>query len=101
MKRRITALADTLAALVAPAAIPAFATAAPTTANLRVEAAGKALDPGTSYVNDTIGLRTERTQCSGTGRRHTIEGPSAMGIVGYPCASTRACDRTSSRIAST
>jgi hypothetical protein len=81
MKSWITVLAATLAALAAPAVIPVSAAAAPTTANLRVEAAGKALDGGTSYVNDTVRLRTEPTQCSGKGRRYTIEGPTAMGIV--------------------
>jgi Domain of unknown function (DUF4430) len=64
-------------------AAPVVAAAAPTVAKLRVEAEGRGLSPGVSYVNDTARLATRSNQCDGSGRSHTIAGPSAMGIVGY------------------
>ena len=74
--------------LVVPAAVAALLAGAvtvqakPLTAELRVEAAGKALDPGTSYVTDTATVQTdERPACGGTGNTKTISGPTAMGIL--------------------
>lgn len=74
--------------LVVPAAVIALlagavtAYAAPVTAALRVEAAGKALDPGTSYVTDTVRVQTdERPACGGSGNTKTISGATAMGIL--------------------
>lgn len=51
-------------------------------AELRVEAGGTALDPGTSYVTDTTRVQTdERPACGGTGNTKTLSGPTATGIL--------------------
>ena len=58
------------------------AQAAPVTAELRVEAAGKALEPGTSYVTDTAQVQTDkRPACGGSGQTKTLNGATAMGIL--------------------
>jgi hypothetical protein len=65
------------------ALVPPTAVAAPVTANLRVEAAGKALDPGTKYGTDTTKFKTDkRAPCGGSGATKTLPGPTAMGILG-------------------
>lgn len=73
---------------VVPAAVAALLAGAvtvqakPLTAELRVEAAGKALDRGTSYVTDTATVQTdERPACGGSGNTKTISGATAMGIL--------------------
>ena len=64
-------------------AIAGSAYAAPTTASLRVEAAGTAIDDGTTYVTDTTRFQTDkRAACGGTGTVKTLTGPTAMGILG-------------------
>ena len=56
--------------------------ARPVTAELRVEAAGKALEAGTSYVTDTATVQTDkRAACGGSGNSKTITGATAMGIL--------------------
>jgi hypothetical protein len=58
MKARSHALRALLAACVLLIAAPVVAAAAPTVAKLRVEAEGRPLDRGTSYVNDTARVAT-------------------------------------------
>jgi hypothetical protein len=56
--------------------------AKPVTAALRVEAAGKALETGNSYVTDTATVKTDtRPACGGTGNTKTISGATAMGLL--------------------
>lgn len=75
--KRATAVACVLAAT---AAAPAAAD--PVTAELRVEAAGKALDRGFRYVTDTTTFDTSKSPaCGGSGDSKTITGPSALGIL--------------------
>jgi Ca2+-binding RTX toxin-like protein len=83
MKSRFRALGAALATCGLIAGVPATAAAAPTVAKLRVEAGGKAFDPGTSYVNDTARLATAPSECGGSGARRTVTGPSAIGLVDY------------------
>jgi hypothetical protein len=65
----------------------ASAQAAAVKASLRVEAAGKALDPGTTYATDTENLKTDtRADCGGTGATKTVPGPTAIGILGTASA---------------
>jgi hypothetical protein len=71
-----------LAACVLTATVAAPATAAPITAKVRVEAAGKALDRGFRYVTDTTTLTTSKTPaCAGSGEEKTINGPTALGAL--------------------
>ena len=58
------------------------AEAKPVVAELRVEAAGKALEPGTSYVTDTATVQTDkRAACGGSGNSKTLSGATAMGVL--------------------
>ena len=70
-------------ALAATAAGPAAAATVP--AELRVEAAGGLdLTHGWTYFSDTTTLATDRREgCNGSGRRHVLEGPTALGILEY------------------
>jgi Domain of unknown function (DUF4430)/RTX calcium-binding nonapeptide repeat (4 copies) len=79
VSRRARRLALPLA--VAALAAPSAATAAPVTADLRVEAGGKTLVPGYSYKTDTTSIPTDRRQpaCGGTGAHKTIQNPTALG----------------------
>jgi hypothetical protein len=71
-----------LVAITAVLAGGTVAEAKPVKANLRVEAAGKALDPGTTYATDTVKVKTDkRAECGGTGKTKTLSGPTAMGIL--------------------
>ena len=66
--------------LAATAAAPA--TAAPVTAKVRVEAAGKALDPGYRYVTGATTFRTSKSPaCGGSGERRKLDGPTALGAL--------------------
>jgi len=89
MKSRFRALAAVSATCALVAVAPTVAGAAPTTAKLRVEAAGRALDAGTSYVNDTATLVTQPDQCSGSGERRRLAGPSARALIDYGRAANR------------
>lgn len=63
------------------------AQAKPVQANLRVEAAGKALDPGTTYATDTTKFKTDtRMSCGGSGQTKTVKGATAMGLLGTAAA---------------
>jgi hypothetical protein len=58
------------------------AEAKPLNATLHVEAAGKALDTGTTYATDTAKIKTDtRAACGGSGNVKTISGPTALGIL--------------------
>jgi len=83
MKSRSRALGAAFAACAFFAVATSGAGAAPTVAKLRVEAGGRALDPGTRYVNDTARLATAKSQCAGSGTARTVAGPSAIGVVNY------------------
>jgi Ca2+-binding RTX toxin-like protein len=83
MKSRHRVLAAVVTSCALLPLAPGAATAAPTVAKLRVEAAGRALDAGNSYVNDTAQLATAPSQCGGSGVRRTVPGPSAIGVVDY------------------
>lgn len=83
MKTRTRALGAALAACVLIGLAPVAASAAPTISKLRVEAGGRALSPGTSYVNGSARLVTAPSQCEGSGASHTVAGPSAVGIINY------------------
>jgi Ca2+-binding RTX toxin-like protein len=79
---------------VAALAAPSAATAAPATADLHVEAAGKALVPGYSYKTDTTSITTDRRQpaCGGSGARKTVQNPTALGSL-IDASSSRAALR--------
>jgi hypothetical protein len=63
------------------------AQAKPVNASLRVEAAGKALDPGTTYATDTVEVKTDkRAECGGSGNTKTLNGANAMGILATAAA---------------
>ena len=81
MNRGSRALAATVATCGLAAIAPVTAGAAPTVSKLRVEAGGRALDSGTSYVNDTARVSTAKDQCGGTGRSYTAQGPTPAGLV--------------------
>jgi hypothetical protein len=71
-----------LAACVLAVLAAAPASADPVVAKLRVEAGGKALDPGNRYVNDTVTFDTAKTStCGGSGDSKTLEGPTALGAL--------------------
>lgn len=81
--RALTALAlsGALSLMLAPAP---GASAEPVVSKLRVEAGGEALDPGTAYASDSLEKRTSSAgQCGGSGDTYTLQGPTAMGILGY------------------
>jgi hypothetical protein len=96
MKSRSRALAAAFATCAIVAGAPATAGAASTVSKLRVEAAGHALDPGTSYVNGTATLATWADQCGGSGKSKRVIGPTAMGIVDYAKQVNRTCARSTS-----
>jgi hypothetical protein len=74
--------AAAFAACVLTATAAAPATAAPITAKLRVEAAGKALDRGYRYVTDTTTFKTSNSEaCGGSGKTDTVNGPTALGVL--------------------
>lgn len=78
--RRLAVSACAIAAL--GAALPAAASAKPVLADLRVEAGGKALAPGFSYLTDTTRIVTDtRPACGGSGDRKRIGGPTALGVL--------------------
>ena len=61
---------------------PSTGLAKPVVSELRVEAAGQALAPGHSYVNDTQAITTDASPaCGGSGAVVTVAGPTALGIV--------------------
>lgn len=64
-------------------AAPSAAAAAPVSADLHVEAGGRALVPGYSYKTDTTSIVTDTRQpaCGGTGARKTVRHPSALGTL--------------------
>jgi hypothetical protein len=78
LKRSLLPLAGLLAL-----SLPAGAVAAPTAAELRVEAENKAIAPGNTYLTDTETITTDTRQpaCGGTGQEKTVQGPTALGIV--------------------
>jgi hypothetical protein len=62
--------------------LPAGAAAASVTASLRVEANGKPLAPGETYVTDSATLSTDVSPaCAGSGKRVAVKGPTALGLV--------------------
>lgn len=84
MPHLVRALRAPLLACALAALAPAVAAAAPTISSLRVEAGGKALSPGTSYVHDTARIRTSTVSaCGGSGKTVTVPGPTALGLVEY------------------
>ena len=82
MKTRIRARRALLATCAVALAVPAAASADPTIARLRVEADGRALSPGVSYVTDTtrIGYGANGS-CGNRGGRETYSGPTALGLL--------------------
>lgn len=64
-------------------AAPSAASAAPVSADLYVEAGGRALVPGYSYKTDTTSIVTDTRQpaCGGTGNRKTVTNPTALGTL--------------------
>lgn len=70
-------------AIAASVAGPAAAATVP--AELRVEAAGaQDLTHGWTYFSDTTTLAADKgAGCNGSGRRHTLQGPTALGILEY------------------
>jgi hypothetical protein len=64
-------------------AAPSATQAATVPAELRVTAAGKNLEGGTTYLTDTTRFKTDsRPQCGGSGDVKTVPGPTALGILG-------------------
>ena len=90
MKSRSKAVAATVATCAVVAGAPTTAGAAPTVSKLRVGAAGpaRALDTGTSYVNDTTLLTTRAGACGGSGKSRRVPEPSSD-----PHRELRACDQ--------
>lgn len=81
MKTRIGTLAVLTTAL---ACAPAAAQAKSVVSNLRVEAGGKALDGGTSYVNGSARIQTDqRPACGGSGKVASLAGPTALGLLKF------------------
>ena len=80
MKSRSRARAAILAVCALLALAPAANAA--TSANLRVEAGGSALDPGTNYRTGTVHVATNTTKCGGDGPgdSRTLQGPTALGL---------------------
>ena len=76
---------------VAALAAPSVAAAAPVSADLHVEAGGRALVPGYTYNTDTtaIGTDTRQPACGGSGATKTLQGPTALGTL-IDASSTRA-----------
>jgi hypothetical protein len=79
--RHRLALAGCTSSLFLAATAPA-AFGAPVSAELRVEADGKALAPGHRLINGTARVETFRS-CGGSGNSIRIPGPTALGIVEY------------------
>ena len=83
MKRRLTApLAGLLACAIALTLPAANAGARSVTAELRVEAPGVTLDPGTWYVTGSERIdRGSSSRCRANGRHATLDDPTALGIL--------------------
>ena len=64
-------------------AVTATATGRTTHSQLRVEAAGQALDPGTNYSNQGITTRNSRACGSINGTRERLRGANAMGLAAH------------------
>lgn len=78
----LAACVSFLAACVAFAVLAAPAAAKPVTAKLRVEVPGKSLARGATFMTDTTRFRTSRFGgCNGSGKRLTLNGPTALGLV--------------------
>lgn len=80
--RRRTVLVLALASACALAMTPA-ATAATTHSNLRVEAIGKTLDPGTNYSNGSIRTRNSSACGPRNSKRERVTGANAMSLAGH------------------
>nr|MDP8943247.1 DUF4430 domain-containing protein [Actinomycetota bacterium] len=71
-------------------AVPSAALAQPVLSELRVEAGGEALSPPIAYATDTARFRTSTSApCNGSGRKVTVEGPTALGILDHAQAIDR------------
>jgi hypothetical protein len=71
--------------------LPAGAAAAPVNASLRVEATGKPLAPGETYVTNSATLATDASPaCGGSGKSVHLKGPTALGLLRDASATTPA-----------
>ena len=76
--RRVALSACALAAL----AVPSVAEAKQARVDLQVEAAGRTLAAGGSYLTDTASIATDTSPaCGGSGAAKTIQGPTALGTL--------------------
>lgn len=64
-------------------AVTATATGRTTHSHLRVEAAGKALEPGTVYSNRSVTTRNSRACGRINSKRERLRGPNAMGLAAH------------------
>lgn len=83
MNNRPRAVLALLVATACALAVTATAVARTTHSHLRVEAAGKALDPGTTYSNKAITTRNSRACGSINSKRERLRGANAMGLLGH------------------
>jgi len=83
--KRAALAACVFAVLAAPSAA-----ADPVTTQLRVEAEGHDIGPGFRYVHDSVSYRTSQSAaCNGSGKRGSITGPTALGLLIQASAFTR------------
>jgi hypothetical protein len=74
--KRAALAACAVAVLAGPAAAEAVTT------KLRVEAGGKDIGPGLSYVHDSVTYKTSKSEaCNGSGESGELNGPTALGLL--------------------
>jgi hypothetical protein len=83
MQARSRPLAVLAIAVVCSIALPALAQARTTHSKLRVEADGKALEPGVNYSNRSITSENSNACGDRDSREERLRGANAMGIIGH------------------